>query len=224
MKLTRCQWRPGPVARLNISIAGPADQSGGIIARIALVLALFAIAALIALAVLLSFSDPPRLLGGLNSLPHEREVMAASEKYGIDPSLVFAIISAESGGQSNACSPAGARGLMQLMPETADWCAGQMGLENFATQQLDDPAVNIDMGCWYLKHLYGEFDGNETAVIAAYNAGMTNVQGWLSSGTWDGSAARLDQVPYSETRKYVQTVRDNRSYFQKLFAQNKSQP
>ena len=212
--VTNCRRWPAPIN----------EQSGGIIAKIAFILSLFAVTSIIALAALVTLSSNPPWLAGLSSLPHERQVLAAAEKYDLDPYLVFAIISAESGGQANACSPAGARGLMQLMPETAEWCARQMGLKNFTAEQLNDPAVNIDMGCWYLKHLYGEFNGNETAVITAYNAGLTNVQDWLAAGTWDGSSAHLDQIPYSETREYVRIVQENRTYFRGLWEQDKNAP
>lgn len=220
--------RPGAAFFRYAPNCGPSAnsrQTGGILAKTSLLLALLVlvfIISLTALAVISSFSSSPGLLADLSSLPHEREVQAASEKHGIDPCLVYAVISAESGGQPGACSPAGARGLMQIMPETGQWCATQMGLRDFSTEQLHDPAVNIDMGCWYLKHLYGEFNGNETAVIAAYNAGLANVKDWMASGIWDGTMTQLDQIPYSETRQYVRTVHDSRLYFQNRLAKANS--
>ena len=90
----------------------------------------------------------------------------AAQKYGVDSKLVEAVAQAESGMASNAVSAAGARGVMQLMPDTAR----AMGVGN-----INDPRENIDGGARYLKQLLGEFDGDVTKALAAYNAGPTKI-------------------------------------------------
>lgn len=70
----------------------------------------------------------------------------------------------------------------------------------------NEPSANIELGAWYLHTLSGEFDGNRTAVIAAYNAGPGKVQRWLKEGSWNGSEDDIKNIPFGETRHYVQRV------------------
>lgn len=184
------------------------SQSGGLWAKLGLALAAI---------LLIAIMSAPEWISSLYPLSNQEVVFASAEKHDVDPFLVFAIIRAESGGEANACSPVGARGMMQLMPDTAEWIASQMGRTDYRVEQLNDPAVNIEMGCWYLKHLDREFHGNDTAVIAAYNAGITTVQEWIENGQWDGSAAHIDSIPYPETREYVYAVQSNYSYYRKIY-------
>ena len=73
-------------------------------------------------------------------------------------------------------------------------------------QYIKVPAVNIQVGSWYLSQLTKKFEGNKVAVIAAYNAGPTRVQKWLDDGTWDGTRQNVHKIPYGETRHYIQRV------------------
>lgn len=112
-------------------------------------------------------------------------IRAAATKYDVDPSLVRAVVKNESGFDANATSPAGAQGLMQLMPATA---AG-LGVTN-----AYDPVQSIDAGTRYLRGQLDRFGGDATKAVAAYNAGPTAV-------------ARYDGVPpYRETQAYVRRV------------------
>lgn len=149
--------------------------------------------------------------------PHKDVVISAAYEYDVDPYLVFAIIRAESKYQTGAESPVGARGLMQIMPETAQWIAEQQNIEGFDLDQLHNPEVNIRFGCWYLANLGEEYKGNLALIIAAYNAGRGTVQEWVNTGIWDGDTADLDNIPYPETRQYIKNVLKNYEAYKAIY-------
>jgi len=120
----------------------------------------------------------------------------ASETHNIEPSLIYAVILSESGFDRYAVSSAGAMGLMQIMPSTAEYIARERGIE-FSEEMLFDPAINIDFGTYYLARMFRRF-GNQKEALAAYNAGEGNVSAWRASD--------LDRIPFRETRDYVRRV------------------
>ena len=126
------------------------------------------------------------------------EVMAASARFDVDPVLVMSVIRAESRFRPDSVSSAGAVGLMQLMPATADYVAEKLGME-LGSRDLFDPSINITLGVFYLRYLLDRFGDVRTAV-AAYNAGEGNVAMWLK----DDPA--LSRIPFGETSRYVQRV------------------
>ncbi len=148
----------------------------------------------------------PRWVTFFYPLPHKEHVINYAAEFEIDPYLVFAIIKTESKFQAEARSPKGARGLMQIMPETARFIATQMNRPDFQEEQLDDPQVNIEMGCWYIASLIRELGGRLPPAVAAYNAGRGNVRKWLVDGVWDGREESVDDIPFAETRRYVKLV------------------
>lgn len=150
--------------------------------------------------------------------PHRDLVFSAAYEYGIDPYLVFAIIRAESKYQSEARSPAGARGLMQIMPETACWIAEQQGISDFNPDELNNPETNIRFGCWYLASLKQEFAGCVPLMIAAYNAGRGKVNEWVVNKKWDGDLQELEKIPFAETRRYVRNVIKNYKAYRAIYA------
>ncbi|MNJ62072.1 Soluble lytic murein transglycosylase precursor [compost metagenome] len=96
---------------------------------------------------------------------------------------------------------------MQIMPDTAKWVIEQSKLPDVSLDKVKEESdANIAIGTWYLKSLYEQFEGNEIAMIAAYNAGPTNVRNWLRSGKWDGRLESVKNIPFGETRHYVQRV------------------
>ncbi len=149
--------------------------------------------------------------------PNRDIVFSEAYESKVDPYLVFAIIRAESKFQTAAESPAGARGLMQIMPDTAQWIAEQQGVTDYSTIDLHDPQDNIQLGCWYLSNLIEEFNGNLPLVVAAYNAGRGTVSEWVASGQWNGDPGQLDQIPFEETRRYVKNVLKNYEAYQEIY-------
>lgn len=134
------------------------------------------------------------------------EIVKYSEKYDLEPGFVCAIINTESRFQTDAESHKGARGLMQLMPATIDWAVENMGIENFSYATIEEPDVNIDIGCWVLSYLSEQFDGNKELMAASYNAGIGNVKKWLGDTNYSADGEYLDNIPYAETANYVKKV------------------
>ena len=123
-------------------------------------------------------------------------VRAGARAEGLDPALVAAVIYAESKFRPSAVSSAGAIGLMQLTPATAEGIALRTGGTAFRVGDLTDPAINIRYGSWYLHDLFAKYRSVALA-LAAYNAGQGNVDRWLAAG---------DGIPFPETRDYVARV------------------
>jgi len=138
----------------------------------------------------------------------------SSERYGLDPYLVCAVIKCESNWDAEAESSAGAQGLMQLMPETAEYVATWSHVDSatYRADNLTDPATNIEYGCAYLAYLLEEL-GSQDAAIAAYNAGLGSVQSWISEGE---SVEDLD-IQYPETASYVESVNFAYQRYQELY-------
>lgn len=149
-------------------------------------------------------------------LHYQDEIARVAEKYGQDAYLVAAMVKTESGFDSQAESPAGAVGLMQLMPETAEWVAGKAGLwEGGSGPDLKDPVDSLELGVWYLAYLgelYG--DGSVTA-LAAYNAGLGRVDDWIEAAGGRESFDESD-IQYPETRQYVERVEHYRELYQRV--------
>ncbi|MFZ5641626.1 MAG: lytic transglycosylase domain-containing protein [Bacillota bacterium] len=152
--------------------------------------------------------------------PYQDIVMREARVNGMDPYLVAALIHAESRFSAGAESGSGARGIMQIMPETGKWAAEQMGLSGFNEGMLFDPETNIKIGCWYLADLDREFDGSRYIVLAAYNAGRGNVKQWLTRKVWDGRLETIRQVPFPETRNYVVTVTNSYRRYKDLYGKD----
>ncbi len=134
----------------------------------------------------------------------------AAGENGIDPYLVSAVIKVESNFNADAVSAAGAVGLMQIMPDTAEWLATlddvKSGESDLSESDLREPEYNIRLGCRYLRFLLDRWDWNIYEAVASYNAGQTNVARWLADGVWDGTPENLQDIPYEETRRYVDRV------------------
>ena len=126
-----------------------------------------------------------------------------SEKYNLDKYLVMGVIKAESNYIYDAHSGV-ARGLMQITDETALWISKQLDIE-FTHDDIENPQKNIEMGCFYLDYLISHYDNTDVA-LAAYNAGMGNVNKWLSTPEYSIDGKTLSHIPYKETRNYVEKV------------------
>ena len=138
-------------------------------------------------------------------IKYEEYVTKYSMEYNIDKYLVYSVICAESGFDKDAQSRVGAKGLMQLMPETASWLNDKYKL-NLDTENLFDAQTNIRLGCCYLSYLMGRFDNEVLLVLAAYNGGEGNVKKWLNDDKYSKDGKTLYYIPYEETRNYVKKV------------------
>ncbi len=152
----------------------------------------------------------------LYPMKYQELVSKYSERYDIDPYLVFAVIKVESSFRHRAVSPKNARGLMQITEGTGKWGAEQIGLGGFSQDMLFDPEANIQIGCWYLSRLYSEF-GDTDLVIAAYNAGSGNVSKWLKNVELSRSGKNLDSIPFQETKKYLKKVKNSYKMYKILY-------
>jgi soluble lytic murein transglycosylase len=140
----------------------------------------------------------------------------AAEKH-LDPALIAGVIYAETKFDART-SPAGALGLMQILPQTAQYLAHQSGGTTFTTADLAEPAVNIAYGSYYLRYLLNHYNGNELLAIAAYNGGITNVDRWLAEARSEGHRFTIADIPFSETRAYVQRVLQAQRDYRRTYA------
>lgn len=140
-----------------------------------------------------------------------------ADRYEVDRNLVASVILAESKFRQDATSVHGARGLMQIMPETASWIATQIEDDSFSVDKLYNVNMNIKYGIWYLSELQTEFEGNEVLALAAYNAGRGNVYEWMEKYHWDINFKDYTKIPFPETREYVKRVLENKKHYNKLY-------
>src|SRR3954447_8103916 len=150
-------------------------------------------------------------------LRHEDIIRQQSQKKGLDPALVAGVIYQESK-FSDRTSVAGARGLMQITPDTANFIAKQSGGVRFTQADLATPQINIAYGTWYLRWLLDRYDGRQSLALAAYNAGFGHVDEWVkSAGGADAFDPKVD-IPFPETRNYVQQVLERRKDYARRYS------
>ena len=140
-----------------------------------------------------------------------------ADRYEVDRNLVASVILAESKFRQDATSVHGARGLMQIMPETGSWIATQIEDDSFSVDKLYNVNMNIKYGTWYLSELQTEFEGNEVLALAAYNAGRGNVYEWMQKYHWNINFKDYTKIPFPETKEYVKRVLENKKHYNKLY-------
>ncbi|WP_294392350.1 lytic transglycosylase domain-containing protein [uncultured Clostridium sp.] len=145
-----------------------------------------------------------------------------SKQYNLDPLFVLAVIKTESKFDDNAQSHKNAVGLMQITVETGEWAADKMGYSTFSKDNLYDEQYNIRMGCWYLRWLANMFDNNRDLMIAAYNAGPTNVQNWLKDKEYSSNGKEIEYIPFGETKKYVDKVNTYYNVYEYLYGKDEN--
>jgi soluble lytic murein transglycosylase len=136
-------------------------------------------------------------------------VRGHAANYHLDPAFLAAVIEQESKFDANARSSAGAIGLMQLQPATAQGIAKYTGGSKFVVADLDDPELNVRYGAWYLHHLLQKYGGNQRLALAAYNAGQDNVDRWRAAG---------EDIQFAETRAYVARVEKLEDIYRRAYA------
>ncbi len=140
-----------------------------------------------------------------------------ANEYDVPENLVWAVIKTESSFDSSAESDVGAVGLMQLMPATFEDLTNHRFKDGFDIGMRYDPETNIRYGTYYLSYLYGRY-GNWDTALAAYNAGLGNVDDWLSDPEYgNGDGKTLSEIPYKETRKYVKKVNKAMKKYESLY-------
>jgi soluble lytic murein transglycosylase len=164
----------------------------------------------------------PKLPGDLWLLAYPQgywqSIVSAGRRNGLDPYFVAAIIREESQFRPEALSPAGARGVMQVMPSTGEWIARTTGIRDFDRARLFEADMNITIGAWYLSHLMKRFRGDLVLVSAAYNAGPEAVAGWTGrNGAASDPDAFVETIPFMETRGYVKKVLRNYAEYKRIY-------
>lgn len=153
-------------------------------------------------------------------LVYKDYIVRYADEYNLSPAFVSSVILNESSFQPTAESGVGARGLMQLMPETAEWIAGKLKMEGYAFERMLDPESNIRFGCWYLRYLSNLYLGDPVSVTAAYHAGQGQVKVWLSNPEYseNGYSLLLGTMPEGPTKIYTgRVLRDYGIYQAKYF-------
>jgi soluble lytic murein transglycosylase len=140
-------------------------------------------------------------------LNHAEVIREQAAKKHINPALIAAVIYAESKFDPRP-STAGAEGLMQILPDTAEYIAHLSGGTRFVASDLATPSINVAYGSYYLRYLLDHYDGDEMLALAAYNAGLANVDSWVAHAGAAGRRLTMDAIPFTETRAYVRRVLD----------------
>lgn len=151
-------------------------------------------------------------------LRYEELIVSNASEFGLEPWHVAAVVRCESSFRETATSEAGARGLMQIMPDTGEWLAGKFDEESVYTADLlYEPEVNLKYGCWYLGWLMNRYGGDRTLVTAAYHAGHGTVDKWLADPAVSPDGKTLSVIPYSSTGTYVERVLKACEKYQELY-------
>ena len=172
------------------------------------------IVVVIALAFMFYISFEKDILRMQYPIDYQENIKSYSDKYDLDPYFVAAVIYAESRFDKNAESGAGAKGLMQIMDDTAEWISGKLDIKEY---DIFDPDTNIEFGCWYLNYLSGRFDGKKELIVAAYNAGPNRVEEWLESEEYSSDGDKLHTIPFEETDGYVSKVMDVYEKYKEIY-------
>ncbi len=151
--------------------------------------------------------------------PYKEPVMQHAEKNNIDPAWIYGIMRRESAFSVDIKSPVGATGLMQIMPKTAKYVSKKLGGGNISYKKLTQAENNIELGSAYLNYLNQKYNGNKVLATAAYNAGPSRVDHWVSESLSLPADQWIDSITFSETRAYVKAVLEYTTLFKSLLNQ-----
>ena len=138
-------------------------------------------------------------------LRHEDVIRQQAADKDLDPALIAGVIYTESRFRDQT-SPAGAKGLMQILPSTADYIARKSGGTQFEQGDLATPQINIAYGSFYLRYLLDKYEDDEVLALAAYNGGEGQVDQWRADAMARGEELAVKDIPFTETREYVGKV------------------
>jgi soluble lytic murein transglycosylase len=150
-------------------------------------------------------------------LSNERTIREQATAKHLDPALIAAVIYAETKFDPRT-SPTGAEGLMQIEPATAEFLAKLSGGYRFQTSDLATPNVNVAYGSYYLRYLLDHYSGDEMLAVAAYNAGLANVDSWVARAHAEDKSLAVSEIPFGETREYVQRVLQAQREYRALYS------
>lgn len=139
-----------------------------------------------------------------------------SKEYNVDSLLMYSIIKAESNFNETANSSSNAKGLMQLMSPTAKEIAQNLELE-YEEADIYEPEKNIMFGIKYYSELLQTYNGNMLLALAAYNAGIGNVNSWIETGIIKQDGSNIENIPFKETNMYVRKIINNYRMYKKLY-------
>lgn len=157
---------------------------------------------------------PEAVRRAMHPLEYEETIRQASRERGLEPAFVAGVIHAESRFDPGAESSQGAVGLTQILPSTAEFISRRSDVEG----DLREPETNIRMGAWYLSYLQERYSGRERLALAAYNSGEGRVDEWIAEEGFDVES----DIPFPETRAYVEDVLEAREAYRELYGRNLS--
>lgn len=148
--------------------------------------------------------------------PYRDALQTHIREHGLEEAWVYGLMRQESRFASSAKSDVGAAGLMQIMPETARWLAGKLGLRSYRNTLIHQLDTNLRLGTYYMKTILSQFEGNPVLASAAYNAGPRRAGEWRGEQSLEG-AIYAETIPFEETREYVKKVMSNTVYYARQF-------
>ncbi len=158
----------------------------------------------------LLYSFKPQILQKIYPIKYEENVKEIAQETGVDELLIYSIIKAESGFESNVKSTSGAIGLMQVMLPTAEEIAEELGIQDLTE-------TNIKIGTHYFAMLLKEYDNELNLAIIAYNAGMGNVNTWIAEGIINEDGTDIENIPFAETKMYVKKILQNYEIYKEIY-------
>ncbi|WP_176720495.1 lytic transglycosylase domain-containing protein [Desulfuribacillus stibiiarsenatis] len=172
---------------------------------------------LLLLILLILFINTDKFWQTIYPIQYKSLIWDISEEFQQDPFLIAAIIKVESQYDKRRVSKKGAIGLMQLMPATAQWGAEINNITYTDIEELARPDLNIRIGTWYVQYLHKKYNERTPLVVASYNSGPTRVDNWLKDQVWDGTLDNIDQVPFGETRHYLQRIQHFYDIYKRIY-------
>jgi soluble lytic murein transglycosylase len=161
--------------------------------------------------------DAPKAIAALRyPIAYYDLVLPATQRFGVDPLLAFSLIRQESLFEGAATSYAAAQGLMQIIPDTAQYIAYKLEWPNFQNNDVYKPYINVTFGVFYLKEQLDTFDGNVYAALAAYNGGPANSAEWFRISNGDPDLF-IQAISYDETQTYVRRIYEQYEVYARVY-------